>query len=300
MDQALCERVGRFLERYTHAGRPDARQRGGRRYPRLGPDLPDSYGLPNRSSWDASASGYVQPSDYVLLSAGAVAYEGRVDYTGSMLSLGFSKAQLDIGYKPHWLSPMTDSSMLMSTEAPTMPSVTVSNYEPLTRLGISLRDLRGEHVRSPHRIVWQDGYTSRTPEPGRFAAGPGAGQWLVRRASTAWCSSAAVRAARLASELLRAIFNPSSNQTPASNADQEATNQQASVTSTLPHSGQRAIRVYVEYAGEDTSRGRNYLLGNSPSPGASISRAWRSASISPSRPPSGRTAGTRITSGWTA
>ena len=52
-----------------------------------------------------------------------------------MLSLGFNWAQIDIGYRDHWMSPMTDSSMLMSTEAPTTPSVTLSNYEPLTRLG---------------------------------------------------------------------------------------------------------------------------------------------------------------------
>src|ERR1700740_3546648 len=53
-----------------------------------------------------------------------------------MLSLGFDWAQLDVGYRDHWWSPMTDSSMLISTEAPTMPSITLSNYRPLTRLGL--------------------------------------------------------------------------------------------------------------------------------------------------------------------
>jgi hypothetical protein len=69
------------------------------------------------------------------LSGGAIAYQGRTVPTGSMLSLGFNWAQIDIGYRDHWFSPATDSSMLMSTEAPTTPSVTLSNYEPLTRLG---------------------------------------------------------------------------------------------------------------------------------------------------------------------
>jgi hypothetical protein len=40
----------------------------------------------------------------LLLSVGALAYDGRQDCAGSMLSVGFSKAQLDIGYKPHWFS----------------------------------------------------------------------------------------------------------------------------------------------------------------------------------------------------
>jgi hypothetical protein len=53
-----------------------------------------------------------------------------------MLSIGTSWAQLDAGYREHWLSPMTDTgSMLFSTESPTSPSVTLSNWEPLTRLG---------------------------------------------------------------------------------------------------------------------------------------------------------------------
>lgn len=262
VDQALCERVGRFLERYTHeAGLTHASVEGAATHG-SDPILPDSYGLPNRSSWDASASGYVQPSDYVLVSAGAVAYEGRVDYTGSMLSLGWSKAQLDIGYKPHWLSPFTDSSMLLSTEAPTMPSVTVSNYEPLTRLGISY-EIFGARMSESHRIVWQDGYTSGHPNLGGFqlALEPASG-WSVGFNRLVQFGGGA-RGGSSPGDVLRAIFNPSSNQTPASNADQKATNQEGSVTSSLIIPGRVPFIVYIEYAGEDTSRGKNYLLGNS-------------------------------------
>src|SRR5690606_1940189 len=97
--------------------------------------LPNRHGLDSESPWVASASLYAQPSDYALLSLGGVAYEDEVVPVGSLLSVGISRAQLDIGYRDHWLSPMNDSSMLLSTQAPTMPSVTLSNYEPLTRLG---------------------------------------------------------------------------------------------------------------------------------------------------------------------
>ena len=89
------------------------------------------------SKWDVSAQGYAQLGDYILVNAGANAYQGKTDFTGSIISLGFSYAQLDIGFRPHWFSPMSDSSMLMSSEAPTMPSVSISNYEPLTRFGFS-------------------------------------------------------------------------------------------------------------------------------------------------------------------
>src|SRR5882724_9244672 len=136
VDKPLCTKVKRYLQRYsrdyavTHASATGALTHDGK-----GDVVPNEHGLPASSRWELSAQGYVQPNDYLLLSAGAVAYEGRTVPTGSMLSLGFDWAQLDIGYRDHWLSPATDSSTLLSTEAPTIPSVTLSNYEPLTRLG---------------------------------------------------------------------------------------------------------------------------------------------------------------------
>ncbi len=98
--------------------------------------LPNRFGLSTGSAWDATVRAYYQPFDHALLSLGAVAYQGETVPSGSMLSVGFSRAQLDIGYRDHWWSPMSDSAMLISTQAPTMPSVTLSNYVPLTRFGL--------------------------------------------------------------------------------------------------------------------------------------------------------------------
>src|SRR5262249_2648747 len=98
--------------------------------------MPNQHGRTEQSHYQIAGAGYIQPSDYVLLNIGGVAYDGRTKPTGSVLSLGFDRAQLDIGYRDPWWSPMTDSSMLLSTEAPTMPSITLSNYKPLTRLGL--------------------------------------------------------------------------------------------------------------------------------------------------------------------
>ena len=130
---------------------------------RDGDVVPNEHGLPESSHWELSAQGYVQPNDYVLVSAGAIAYKGRTVPTGSMLSLGFNWAQLDIGYRDHWLSPATDSSMLLSTEAPTMPSVTLSNYEPLTRLGFQYEFFlaRMEQVGEPEQTATISSTTAR-------------------------------------------------------------------------------------------------------------------------------------------
>jgi hypothetical protein len=264
VDQALCERVGRYLARYTHTSDLTHASIEGAASHGADTTLPNRYGLHNRSAWDASIGGYLQPSDYLLVSIGAVAYDGREDYTGSMLSLGFSKAQLDIGYKPHWFSPLTDSSMLMSTEAPTMPSVSLSNYEPLTRLGLSYEVFAARMSKSDH-IVWQNGLTAGYPRLGgiQLSMEPASGWSLGLNRLVQFGGGA--RGGSSLPDLLRAIFNPSrySNINPNLGFDQKATNQEASVTSSLLFPGRVPFAVYAEYAGEDTSRGRNYLLGNS-------------------------------------
>jgi len=64
--------------------------------------------------------------------------DGRLNPAGSMVSLGDEYAQLDFGYRDHWLSPFTDSSMLQSTEAPTMPSVTYPTNSRSVGLGCNM------------------------------------------------------------------------------------------------------------------------------------------------------------------
>ena len=261
VDQALCQRVGRYLARYTHTSDLTHASIEGAATHGADTTLPDRYGLHNRSAWNASIGGYLQPSDYLLVSIGAVAYDGREEYTGSMLSLGFSKAQLDIGYKPHWFSPLTDSSMLMSTEAPTMPSVSLSNYEPLTRLGLSYEIFEARMSKSDH-ILYQGTLASGYPRLGgiQLSMEPASGWSLGLNRLVQFGGGPRGGSA---TDLLRALFNPSKYQSPDPNSRQNATNQEASVTSSLLFPGKVPFVVYAEYAGEDTSRGRSYLLGNS-------------------------------------
>src|SRR3984957_2682613 len=134
-DKVLCAKVKKYLERYSHDYAVTHASITGSASSGANIVLPNEHGLTSDSHWEVSAQAYVQPSDYFLASAGVVSYEGRTVATGSMLSFGFNWAQIDLGYRDHWFSPATDSNMLISTEAPTMPSITLSNYEPLTRLG---------------------------------------------------------------------------------------------------------------------------------------------------------------------
>src|ERR1700736_1285563 len=120
VDKSLCEKVKRYLQRYsrdyavTHASATGSITKKGE----ASDVVPNEHGLPVDSNRELSAQAFVQPNDHFLASAGAISYTGRTVWTGSMLSLGFNWAQIDIGYRDHWWSPATDSSMLQRTNSP--------------------------------------------------------------------------------------------------------------------------------------------------------------------------------------
>jgi hypothetical protein len=255
VDKPLCTKVRRYLQRYsrdyavTHASAS-----GALTHDRDGGVVPDNHGLPVKSPWEISAQAFVQPNDYLLLSGGAIAYEGRTVPTGSMLSLGFNWAQLDIGYRDHWLSPATDSSMLMSTESPTTPSVTLSNYEPLTRLGFQYEFFASRLSRSD-RILYQGVQSSGDPRlfGAQLSIEPFSGWSLgVNRLLEYGGGSNLPGGVHF---LLRDFFKPSG-------LSQTQGNQQASYVSRFIFPSKTPFAVYFQYAGEDNSDGGSYLLGS--------------------------------------
>jgi hypothetical protein len=264
-DAALCERVRRYLERYshdygvTHASATAAGASGAHVV------LPDQHGMTSNDDWELSAQGYVQPSDYLLVSAGGIAYSGRTQATGSMLSIGTSWAQLDAGYRDHWLSPMTDTgSMLFSTESPTMPSVTLSNWEPLTRLGIQYEFVLGKLLQTGANSgaslagdnIDYNGVLSRG-DPHLFSMQlsiePFPGWSLGFNRNLEYGGGSGLPSS--AHFLLQDFFKPSG-------LSQTQGNQQASYISRFIFPGKTPFAVYFEYAGEDNSDGGSYLLGN--------------------------------------
>jgi hypothetical protein len=268
VDRPLCERVERYLARYTHhSGLTHASVELGHGTG-ANDTLPDSYGMGSKSTWDASALAYWQPSDYFLAQAGVVGYEGRTNFSGSMLSVGGSYAQLDLGFRPHWWSPLSDSSMLMSTEAPTIPSVTLSNYEPISPLGIKYELFDAKMSESNHIVFEEpDGtYIYRRGTPLLF------GTHIGIEPVSGWSLSVnrllqyggAGRPSSI-NDLVKGFFNPSAYDNTGKNLsfNQQFGNQEASWTSSFVFPGKVPFVVYSEYAGEDTSRSRNYLLGNS-------------------------------------
>lgn len=275
-DPLLCQEVRRYLGRYmrdwsvTEATAEVSASNGSEK------TLPNRYGQTSASNWDASVRAQWQPLDHALVSLGAVAYDGEIVPDGSLVSLGFDRAQLDLGYRAHWLSPLTDSSMLLSTQAATMPSVTISNYVPLTRWGFGYEAFIAGMSKSDH-ILYGGKETTGYPRL--------AGVHLSTEPASGW----AIGLNRVLqygggerpssfSDLIHAFFSPSryDNTNPGLTSDQQFGNQVASVTSQFMFPGKVPFTIYFEYAGEDTSNGSNYLLGNAAlSAGIHFAHLWR-------------------------
>jgi hypothetical protein len=273
-DKALCTRVKRYLERYgrdyavTHASLTGALTHAARDPRGADEVVPNQHGLPVDADWEVSAQGFVQPNDYLLAAAGVIAYPGRTSPSGSMLSMGFNWAQIDLGYRDHWFSPATDGSMLISTEAPTMPSVTLSNYEPLTRFGFQYELFSAVTSRTDH-ILYQGREGSGRPRlfGAQFSIEPFSGWSLgANRLLEYGGGNGLPDGLRF---LLRDFFKPSG-------LSQTQANQQASYVSRFIFPGKTPFALYFQYAGEDNSNGGSYLLGSAAfTAGISIPRLWR-------------------------
>ena len=259
-DALLCEQVKRYLAGYMgttgveHASLSAAVSGG------AVTAMPNRHGMDSDSSYEFSAGVFWQPGDFVLLNGGAVAHEGDATPTGTFASIGGEYMQFDIGYRDHWLSPLTDSAMILSTEAATMPSITVSNYKPISKAGFSYEVFMGEMSESS-RIAFGGGYT--TGKPRLF------GVHLSIAPLPGW-SLGVSRMMQYGggerddsfSSLLKAFFNPSSSDNTIGGNQEEFGNQVAALTSRFLVQGRVPFAVYFEYAGEDTSALSNLRLGN--------------------------------------
>lgn len=273
LDEALCARVRRYLDRYTdHAGLAAASATvatsSGSAIA-----LPNAYGMMSDSAWRVAANAYWQPSPYALVSVGGVAYDNDAVPAGSILSLGFEYAQLDVGYRDHWLSPFQHHAMLLSTQAKTLPSVTLSNYSPISPLGLTYEFFLAEMEYSD-RITVVDGFTSGEPSLGgvHLAVEPAAG-WSVG-ANRLSQFGGGERGGRSFSDFINALVDPEEfDERGKTTLEEEFGNQQAAWTSRFIYPGSTPFAVYLEYASEDRSYEGNWRFGNaSLSFGVSIPR----------------------------
>jgi hypothetical protein len=257
VDPVLCSRVRRALKAYMQ---DSALEFGSLEGSAVSGDsklvIPNLHGQTEQSQWQVAGAGYLQPGDYFLVNLGGVAYNGRQKPTGSFISLGFEGAQLDIGFRDHWWSPMTDSAMLISTEAPTMPSVTLSNYTPLTRLGWQYEVFVARMSYTENIELTNGELTKGYPKfsGGRLGIEPANSGWSLSAQRIMVFGGGAAGGQSL-SELLRAFFNP--QQALSTSGKPVLGKQEASLTSRLIYPGRVPFSLYFEYAGNDTASGNH-------------------------------------------
>jgi Capsule assembly protein Wzi len=258
LDRPLCAEVERYLDRYfrsagvTHASVEAALAKHSTT------TLPNERGERADSPWEASASAFYRPSDYLLLTAAGVGYGGtdsRFNPAGSMLSLGNEYLQLDLGYRDHWLSPLSDSSMLISTEAPTLPSITLSNARPVTGLGLQYEFFLAR-MGYTNQIVWHDGLTAGYPRlAGAHLGIEPVDGWAISGNGT-WQFGGGARPGSI-SEFFSSLFSrtvlPVS--VGATNTDSRFSNRQLSITSAYTFPAPQPFVAYVEYGARDTLHG---------------------------------------------
>jgi len=260
----LCARVRNYLKQYmgtaaiTHVGIEGAYEDDSTT------SVPNHHGMTMNSAWSASAIAQLQWGDYLLLSGGIAANADNTTPTGSYLSIGYEYAQLDVGYRDHWLSPFTDSSMLIGTQAATMPSITLSNYTPMTSIGLTYELFMAEMSESPN-IAFAGGTTTGNPLLAglHFAIAPAAGWTLSGNRLIQY--GGGERGGKDSGDFLNALLRPHDydNTSDALSSDEEFGNQQGAWTSSIVFPGSVPFSVYFEYGGEDTSYSGNYRLGNS-------------------------------------
>ncbi len=258
-DAALCADVRRYLGSLTrtvgisYAGLTAA---GG-----SGADtaLPNRHGMSSQSNYEAAIAAYWQPADFLLVTGGVLAYEGEATPTGTVVSIGNDIAQIDLGYRDRRWSPAQDNAMLLSTQAATMPSVTISNYRPLTKAKLRYEAFIGRMSESAN-IATSSGTTMGEPQL--------AGLHLSIEPVAGW-SLGVARIMQYGGgdreesfgDLLDAFFNPADNDN--TGTAEDFGNQLAAVTSQFVLGDPIPMTVYFEYAGEDTSTLSNFRLGNS-------------------------------------
>lgn len=186
----------------------------------------------------------------------------NIQASGSMVSMGTDWAQLDIGYKDIWLSPFNGSAQLLSTNAETLPSISLSNNLPLETYGIKW-DYQAFLAQTSRQLVqFKPGEFSDKDKPLisglHFSFHPT--DWWTIGATRIFQFGGGERPVS-AGTLARAFFDPRGADNDAT-VDQESGNQIAAISSKINFDGRLPFSFSIELAGEDTSNNKQEQLGN--------------------------------------
>ncbi len=264
----LYERINRYIKRYknnyniTHA-KAEVRVSNS-----TDKTLQNARGYSTDSNVYADFSAFWQPSQHFGVSVGG-GYANKESYLnfGNYFYFGGEYLQIDVGYREHWLSPLQESSQLISTQAKPMLGMTLSNVKPITDFNI-MYELGFGKLEEVDGIVFED--TTSTGQPG-FLTMHGSIQpfdWWTLSVNRTMQFSGGDRGNVNFKDIWQAIIDPVSSdncggQSSLVDCNQEFGNQQASIVNQFNVSlWDKHYQISFEVAGEDTNDYSNYKLGN--------------------------------------
>ncbi len=223
--------------------------------------LPNALGASTEERYSLGLSAHLQPTDYFIATVGGEVSNQRSTASGSLLSLGGPWLQLDLGYKAYWLSPFQGSSQLLSTHAETMPSIALSNYQPIEVFGTqwSYEVFTAQMGRQP--TLFNNQFSDRK--------GPLLTGVHVAFHPTAFWTLSVTRMLQYGGgerplsldTFLTAFFDPKNGDNEAS-VDEESGNQLGAIASQMHFGGRLPFTFAIELGAEDTSDFKVYRPGN--------------------------------------
>lgn len=260
---SYCSVTKRLLDEYTAKATVKLNSVSLSYSDRESASLSNQYGRSYEDNLVAQGHAHYAVSLWFKVSADLALQDNELNTQQGYVSVGWESAQLDLGYRAHWLSPFQNSSMLISTHAETMPSITLSNTEPFSVLGIQYELFVAKMSESNH-IYYNGELTTGSPilTGIHFSLSPFDGFTLS--ANRVMQSGGRDKTVSF-KDLIKAFLDPSGedNTSAELSVDEQFGNQAATLNAKYTFNGDTPFALYMEYGGEDTSRGYNWRLGNS-------------------------------------
>lgn len=222
---------------------------------------PDAQGASGQGQYQIGIESHWQMTSWLRINGAAVVGEDENNFAGTLLSLGGASAQLDIGYKPYWLSPMQGHSQLLSTNAEAVPSISLSNPVIINSWGLRWNYEIAVAQLGEQMTAFNGGYDdSRGPLLAIFHLSLQPADWWVLGATRNFQFGGGERELS-ARTLAQAFYDPRGADNDAS-VDEESGNQVAALSSQMHFAAPWPFTFNLEIAGEDTSNNKEYQLGN--------------------------------------
>lgn len=276
VDNALRLLKGRDITLYRYLTNELKRYRGDDKISRYGArttfdsgessKIANQRGLTSEEYGQLFFEGVWRPNDNVLTQIGVdyrlnakelVAYHSTV-------SMAMGNLQLDIGYRDHWYSNFKNASQVLSNNAKSPLSMTLSTIIPIKNwwnLDFELFYTKLDEVKSGIRYQdeWHDGRPELIGMHGSIELFEG---WQVGF-NRVMQFGGGPRDTDLG-DIFKAIFNPAAYDNSSSDLsrDEEFGDQMMSITSSFNFHWQMPIELYFEYGAEDTNDHSNFKFGN--------------------------------------